>query len=62
MLADDVEVVKSVAAEELVKDGGEDQVALETVDQEPHIHAPPPNFIQSEFHIVPETRSSYIYC
>lgn len=51
--ADDVEVVKSITAEELDKrDGGEDQVALETVEQEPHIHPAPPNFIQSKFFMI----------
>jgi hypothetical protein len=49
VVADDVEIVKSVAPEDLDKREETDQVALETVEQEPHIHPPPPNFVQSKF-------------
>lgn len=52
MVADDVEVVKSVATEDLGKQEETDQVALETVEQEPHIHPPPPNFIQSKLILI----------
>jgi DNA topoisomerase IA len=49
VVADDVEVVKSVATDDLDKREETDQVALETVEQEQHIHPPPPNFVQSKF-------------
>ena len=46
-VADDVEVAKSVASEDMDKrDEGGDQVALESEHQEQHIHPPPPHIIQ----------------
>lgn len=46
-VADDVEVVKSVTSEDLEKRVEEtDQVALETVEQEQHIHPPPTHISQ----------------
>jgi hypothetical protein len=50
-VADDVEVVKSVASEDMEKqrDEGGDQVAEETVEQPQHIHPPPPHIVQGNF-------------
>lgn len=51
-VADDVEIVKSVTSEDMEKrDEGGDQVALETAEQEQHIHPPPPHIIQGRLHI-----------
>lgn len=46
-IADDVEVVKSVSPEETEKrDENNDQVALESVDQEQKVHPPPGHVVQ----------------
>lgn len=45
-IADDVEVVKSVSPDEVEKrEENTDQVALETVEQEAKVHAPPPHIV-----------------
>lgn len=46
-IADDVEVVKSVSPEDTEKrDENNDQVALETVEQEQKVHPPPGHVVQ----------------
>lgn len=51
-IADDVEVVKSVSPDEVEKrEENTDQVALETVEQEVKVHAPPPS------HVIPQGRN-----